>query len=75
MNITILDFAIIAVPLVILSMALVSRVRGTLSRREDEVNRARKALRRAHIEALQAKANQTLTPVSKPRSNFQPVAA
>jgi hypothetical protein len=66
MNITILDFAIIALPLVILISALLSRVRASLSRPMDEVSEAKKALRQAHIEMLRAKASRNLIPLSRP---------
>ena len=67
MNITIFDFAIIVLPLVILLSALLSRVRASLSRQMDEVSEAKKALRPTHIEVLRAKANRNLIPAARLR--------
>ena len=64
MNITILDFAIIAVPLVIVIAALVSRFRARISRQTDEVNEGRKAVLETHIRAIRARADRNLIPQS-----------
>lgn len=60
MTITILDFAIVAVPLVILLAALLSRVRERLRQQTDEVNGVKAAILQEHIETLRAKANRNL---------------
>lgn len=65
MKITVLDFAIVALPLVIVLATLLSRVRASLRRQAEVVSDAKKALLQAHIEALQAKANRNLTPLRR----------
>ena len=66
MKLTILDFAVIAVPLVIALIARFSRPRE-ISRQSDQVTEARKPLLKAHIKTIQAKANRNLIPVNTPR--------
>ena len=66
MKLTILDLAVIAVPLVIALIARFSRSRE-ISRQSDQVTEARKPLLKAHIKTIQAKANRNLIPVNKPR--------
>lgn len=66
MNITILDFAIIAVPIVILLAALLSRLRASLSRPMDEVSEAKQTVLQGYIETLRAKSKRNLIPLSKP---------
>jgi len=57
MKLTILDFAVIAVPLVIALIARFSRPRE-ISRQSDQVTEARKPLLKAHIKTIQAKSEQ-----------------
>lgn len=66
MNITILDFVIIAVPLVILLTALLSRLRASLSSQVAEVSDAKQALLQEHIETLRAKSKRNPIPLRKP---------
>ncbi len=68
MNITILDFAVVAVPLVILVAALLSRVRESMSRQTDEVSEVKKAFLQARIAMLRAKANRNLIFLGRPHS-------
>lgn len=56
---TVLDLAIIAVPLAIVIAPLVSRLLARISRQADEVNHDRKAVRETHIRAIQARADKS----------------
>lgn len=67
MNITILDFAIIAVPLAIVMAALVSRLRTKISLQTDEVNEMRKAVLKKHIQEIQARAQRNPVPLGSSR--------
>jgi uncharacterized membrane protein YhiD involved in acid resistance len=67
MNITILDIAIIAVPLVIVMAAFFSRFREKISRQTDEINEMRKAVLKKHIQEIQARAQRTLVPLNSSR--------
>lgn len=67
MTLTILDFLIVAVPLVALAAALLSPVRESLNRRQDAVNEVKKAIRRAHLEMLQKKASRNRIQLSRRR--------
>jgi hypothetical protein len=64
MNITILDLAIIALPLAILLMAFLSITRpGVMSRSPRDPVEARKAALKEHIRTIQARAERNLVPL------------
>lgn len=68
MNITILDFAIIAVPLAIVITALVSSVgTGMMSRQRREISETSKAVLKKHIQEIQARARRNLVPLNSSR--------
>lgn len=67
MNITILDIAIIALPLVIVIAALLSRFRESISRQTHEINEMRKAVLRKHVQEIQARAQRNLVPLNSSR--------
>lgn len=67
MTITILDFLIVTVPLVVLAAALLSRVRESLNRRQDAVNEVKKVIRQAHIDTLQEQASRNRIQLSRRR--------
>jgi hypothetical protein len=67
MNITILDIAIFAVPLVIVIAGLLSRFRERISRQTDEITEMRKAVLKKHIQEIQARAQRNLVPLNSSR--------
>ena len=67
MNITILDIAIIALPLAIVMAALLSRFRERISRQTDERDEMRKAVLKKHIQEIQARAQRNLVPLNSSR--------
>lgn len=67
MNITILDIAIIALPLAIVMAALLSRFRERISRQTDEIDEMRKEVLKKHIQEIQARAQRNLVPLNSSR--------
>lgn len=72
MNITILDVAIIALPLAIFLAALLSIARTGMSRPARDLAEVRKAVLKEHIRMIQARAARNLVPLTPGRAANQP---
>jgi hypothetical protein len=68
MNLTILDVAIIALPLAILLAALLSIARTGVSRPTRDFAESRKAVLKEHIRRIQARAERNLVPLKATRA-------